>query len=335
MMDDLWYSTNLSTGESLGKIKDVLESQIWHYFNWGGRSVTHTFLQFVLMAGELTADILNVLAAAVLGAVISLFVPREHRLKSFCLAEVLILILNPDVFYSMMWQSGSVNYLYSTCWILCFVYVYFRAIDVDKPTPKGINLWIIPLALITGWSNENMGPASFCIALITTLYIWQKKKTRPPLWMTEGIIFSLAGSVLCILAPGNFVRSEFAGGGSLLDTIRDRFMSMLAAGGSFLVPSVVVLILVIVFSWVYCREKPDSKEILLLIMGILAYGAMILSPHFPARATFGIMAINIVLIVRMLAKIVGVFKDFGKVCDWLYGIGLLIGYAFLIINITG
>ena len=61
MMDDLWYATNLSTGQPLASLKDIFESQVWHYNNWGGRSMTHAILQLTLMAGERAADILNVL----------------------------------------------------------------------------------------------------------------------------------------------------------------------------------------------------------------------------------------------------------------------------------
>ena len=45
LWDDLWYSTNLVTGEKLSSISDVLSGQYWHYFNWGGRTVNHSLLQ--------------------------------------------------------------------------------------------------------------------------------------------------------------------------------------------------------------------------------------------------------------------------------------------------
>ena len=41
MMDDLWYSTLLSEDTPIASFSDIVESQIWHYFNWGGRSMTH------------------------------------------------------------------------------------------------------------------------------------------------------------------------------------------------------------------------------------------------------------------------------------------------------
>ena len=57
MMDDIWYSTNLATGNTLSGLGDVIESQVWHYLNWGGRSITHAFLQLSLMCGERGAEL--------------------------------------------------------------------------------------------------------------------------------------------------------------------------------------------------------------------------------------------------------------------------------------
>ena len=53
MMDDLWYaeklvSTEGPSGIPITSFKDIVESQIWHFYNWGGRSVTHGLLQVLL-----------------------------------------------------------------------------------------------------------------------------------------------------------------------------------------------------------------------------------------------------------------------------------------------
>ena len=52
MMDDEWYGTNLVTNQPLRGLSDIIESQIWHFRNWGGRCMTHGILQLTLMSGE-------------------------------------------------------------------------------------------------------------------------------------------------------------------------------------------------------------------------------------------------------------------------------------------
>ena len=45
MMDDEWYSTVLYADTPIRNLSDIIRAQIWHYFNWGGRSMAHALLQ--------------------------------------------------------------------------------------------------------------------------------------------------------------------------------------------------------------------------------------------------------------------------------------------------
>ena len=226
MMDDLWYSNNLATVAAMGEetgaplksVRDVYESQVWHYLNWGGRSVTHTILQFVLMGGELFADILNVVMTCVLSTLIVAIsskisgTTRTLTRSAIYVGAVYGLLhgLNANWHLSMYWQSGSVNYLYITSFILLFMWCYVRELSEERPAAlKGITIWIAPLALITGWSNENMGPTAWLVTVFTIGYL-RKKKLPVKLWMILGSALCILGSGLCILAPGNFTRSAFA-----------------------------------------------------------------------------------------------------------------------------
>ena len=85
MMDDLWYSTNISDGSPLTGISDIIESQKWHYVSWGGRVFTHGFLQLVLMSGELCADVINVICTVIVSVemyLISLLVSGDDHGKN-------------------------------------------------------------------------------------------------------------------------------------------------------------------------------------------------------------------------------------------------------------
>ena len=150
MRDDLWYATNLVTGAKISSVPDIAESMIWHYYNWGGRIVNHAILQAVLSLGELTADLFNIIATALLGLVIVHTAKAKNSLM-FLLSEALIVAFNASLFFSMLWESGSVNYLYSTSWILLYVMVIIKELDPIKETQgKTIAkcIWIIPLLLL-------------------------------------------------------------------------------------------------------------------------------------------------------------------------------------------
>ena len=90
MMDDLWYATLLSEDTPVRTVSDIFKSQIWHYFNWGGRSMTHSILQLTLLAGESAADVLNV-GVTFLLALLICTVAGNKRLPAFLLPAVCFL----------------------------------------------------------------------------------------------------------------------------------------------------------------------------------------------------------------------------------------------------
>lgn len=131
--------------------------------------------------------------------------------------------------------GGAANYPYITVVILLFAVCYLKELPdggketmyaagkgvkagettadgKDRITGKGlpgITFWIIPLGLFAGWSNENMGPAVWILSLVVISCVVREKR-KVPVWMMLGNLFCLLGSVMVIVAPGNFVRSAQA-----------------------------------------------------------------------------------------------------------------------------
>ncbi len=320
MMDDFWYSTNLATGEPLSGFGDVIESQIWHYLNWGGRSITHGFLQLSLMCGEIGADVINVLMTIVLalemGCLARLVSGRKKSEKddTSLFGKVtlpammlgLLIACCPNFRMSMLWQAGCANYVYSSVWILAFYIVYIRALDPGKKDIPGSGLFMIPLGLITGWSTENMGPSAFLVAAAVTYSAYKKGSVRGTrlVQMIEGAFFALVGSVICILAPGNSVRT-LDSTDDLALTFPERMLQMLKGVGLYMFPALVILVFSIIIYKTTVKDKLPAFVWYLLAGALLSYGAMIMSPHYPDRAAFGtcvlIEAASGALMVRALS----------------------------------
>ncbi|MCI9674492.1 MAG: hypothetical protein HFH06_01810 [Lachnospiraceae bacterium] len=346
MMDDLWYSTMLSDETPITSFADIITSQIWHYNNWGGRSMTHGILQITLLLGEHAADILNVVMTLLLSFVICVMA-RNRTLPAFWAAMAMLLGLNANFKMSMFWQAGAANYLYITVFILIFAWCYLRELpesgvlvpgkrtpeperkplgkDEAVPAPKhlwGITLWIIPLGILAGWSNENMGPAVWLLSLAVILLSVKEKRRLFP-WMVLGNISCLAGSILVVAAPGNFVRSGQVDSNDygFLWKCFLRGYAESAAIEVHLFPTLLVLGFMALICKGILRQPLGRRNVLLLLSALLSWGAMILSPHYPDRATFGTMALLICVIISLAKKIVSVRKDL----SWmLWGITLLI-----------
>ena len=346
MMDDLWYSTMLSDETPITSFADIITSQIWHYNNWGGRSMTHGILQITLLLGEHAADILNVVMTLLLSFVICVMA-RNRTLPAFWAAMAMLLGLNANFKMSMFWQAGAANYLYITVFILIFAWCYLRELpesgvlvpgkrtpeperkplgkDEAVPAPKhlwGITLWIIPLGILAGWSNEKMGPAVWLLSLAVILLSVKEKRRLFP-WMVLGNISCLAGSILVVAAPGNFVRSGQVDSNDygFLWKCFLRGYAESAAIEVHLFPTLLVLGFMALICKGILRQPLGRRNVLLLLSALLSWGAMILSPHYPDRATFGTMALLICVIISLAKKIVSMRKDL----SWmLWGITLLI-----------
>lgn len=326
MMDDEWYSRKLFSEELLSSVGDIIEFQIWHYHNWGGRTITHTILQLTLMAGENIADILNVVALVLLAGLICLLsgIRRTDRKWWAMLAAVSMIIgLNANWKMSMFWQAGAANYLYITIFILGFLYCYLRELpECTSRHLPGITLWILPLGLIAGWSNENMGPSVWGISLLVILLAIKEKKTVKP-WMILGNLACLAGSVLMITAPGNFVRSAEVASNEY-GVLWNCFLRCYAeskAALDYLFPVLLVFVAVLFLYKGIFGKAIGRKNGLLLVCALLSWGAMLLSPHYPDRATFGTMVLLICVILSMAKEIL---REKSRLDLWFFGGTVLI-----------
>ena len=222
----------------------------------------------------------------------------------------------------MVWESGAANYLYMAGFLLAFLYCYLRYEDCGERNLAGITLWILPLGLIAGWSNENMGPAVWILSLLVMI-LRRKDHKKIPLWMYLGNISCLAGSVLMIIAPGNFVRSE-----ETTEVTRGWLWNLFLrcyseAKGAFeyLFPALLITVVLLVICAGILREKIGKENLLLLAGALLSWGAMVLSPHYPDRAAFGTMVLLICVILSLTGKAV----DRQKKNAWMYyGCGVLV-----------
>jgi len=328
MMDDEWYSTILQSEQPLSSLKDIWNAQIWHYNNWGGRTVAHTIAQLIfLFLSEEWADVLNTAMIVLLSWMINRLT-GEKRLAFLTLTIGFLHGLNANWKMSMYWQTGACNYLYTTILILAFLWLY-----LGKPSSKFYPVLAVLaplLGVLAGWTNENMGPA---VWVITVLVIWKqcrKRKleaepTRIPFWMILGSAGCLAGSILMILAPGNSVRSAEVASSSYgtLWQIFLRMYSICRGLWEYLFPVILITAFLIFINVCVMGNRLKEQELLLLVCALLSWGAMILSPHYPDRAAFGTMCLLLCVISSQAGAI---FKNcttrFSRI--FLAGIGVFI-----------
>lgn len=333
MGDDKWYATKLFSEEPIRNLADIFAAQKWHFLNWGGRSIAHGILQAVILTGWNGADWINMLFSVLLALMIYKVSGAD---KPVYVAFIwgLLFGLNATWIQTLCWHPGAANYLYMTTFILAYLWCYVRALEGEERSLPGIILWILPLGLVAGWSNENMGPTVWALSLGIMIYLWLKER-RFYAWMLLGNITCLAGSLLVILAPGNFVRTE--------QTISDkgilwrmflRCFSESKALFDYLGPVLIVTAAALLVAVGALGVKLSKANAVYLLGALLSWGAMILSPHYPDRATFGTMVFLICVIISLAKESIKQKKEVktwlvlaGGVI-WLRGMFLVMEYVF-------
>lgn len=149
-----------------------------------------------------------------------------------------------------------------------------------------------------------MGPAVWLMTL--GVMLWRKRKRLPVKpWMVLGNLACLAGSMLMILAPGNFVRAgEVAS--SQYGGLWQLFLRCYAECRGLLEYLFIVCLLtafILFLNICILGEKPDRKEMTLLAGALLSWGAMVLSPHYPDRASFGTMVLLLCVLLSQTVKL--------------------------------
>lgn len=321
MMDDIWYWHNLVTDEPISSISDIIESQIWHYNNWGGRTVAHSVLQLLLWSGFLVSDIFNTIVLALLSFIIARDSGKKNMIWSILLAVSLIISCNPALRDTLFWQSGCANYLYMSVIYLPFAWIYIHCLkNIDESdscssnskcpfssTNPAINILLSVVLLVwgilAGWTNENIGPTIALLTIAVEIVLAINKK-QLKIWMFLGTTGSIIGSALMILAPGNRIRElEVPDYGNWKLNLCRRVVDYLKPAYDWLLPIILITVFSVALYVLVKKHIPDVSTIIILSAGIVSYGALILSPHIPERAMFGIIVFLAWGSIRLLNKV--------------------------------
>jgi len=289
------YNENL---QQIGSLKDIFISQYYHYFGWGGRSVVHVVAQFLLFIKPIYRDILNTLAYILLVALIYYFCKGNKKCSNLYLYPAIFMLLFlflPTFTQTVLWITGSANYMWGTLILMLFIYFYYKSYITETPDKDIVfSILLFLLGIIAGWTNENTVASVLFFLFLYLVYLkWEKK--RIPTWMIFGFAGLCIGAAFMILAPGNFIRANLNSG-----TIDISFSHLIKSRIKNLVDIYISVYAIPLFSalfigilYLHFRKRKDliiSKEaiasIVFFLMAHISIAIMLFVPYFPERATF-------------------------------------------------
>ena len=199
--DDVFYMSFTGKG-----IKHFIDMNVWHYFNYNGRSFVHIMLELVLVFKEHLYAILFPIFI-----IISSFVAydltndnREHdraikeKLLSSGLAMLLFLSINYMPFdTSILWMSGGFNYVFPLFFILD-IYYLSKKINGYKV------YFLLPFVFLCGATTELYG--MYTIGLFTLTFIFDTINHKKSIFNLVSIIISTLGYISIFFFSGTAKR---------------------------------------------------------------------------------------------------------------------------------
>lgn len=272
-----------------------------HYMNWNGRFVAHSVVQFFMQFNsKMVFNICNSLIYVILLLMINKFSIKlsGKRHNTFILPLIFFFtwFYIPHFGQTVLWVSGSGNYLWMSIVYLGFILYCLRNTDFTVWNALGAAV----LGFLTGASNENSGPAAIMIVL---LFMLKRLITKHKINLNSfiGVIFGGIGFILMMMSPGSQKRGNVH---QTLEMILANVKGICKLSFQHLLPIYLLIIVLLVAAIVMKKITKDSLwAVIFFVLGhFAAIYVMALSPEYPDRTFFGgIMFLGIALFILVYA----------------------------------
>jgi hypothetical protein len=220
----------------------------WHdYFTWTGRFFVTAITYYVISQDRTAAVLFDIGNAAIFVCLIrnvvalarALGVPHVTAERpplasavDFGFIALLLWWLPRDIAEVALWKTGSIDYLWAVTgevWVLRWVFADSRT--------NGI--WRVPAACMIATFLETT--SVLVSALLVVLCLWRRHNRRPaPVGLTIG---HLIGTLILLVAPGNFVRAATLAPSPLWDRAAGVLASLGSLFDAWWIPAVAIVAL--------------------------------------------------------------------------------------------
>lgn len=204
--DDYWYpymfiGDSFDINRPIESFKEILISQYNHYFGYNGRNIIHTIVQ--LFAGILGKPIFNVFNAIAFAVFVYLLTRMTSKVSviNIIFTCAVIFFLFPEFNRTVLWMSGSVNYLWTSI-VICLFIMLFECLRMEDLQVEHY-LWLIP-SLIAGWTHEGI---TFPLTISLIIYAVINRKTVCGKAVSPLIVGFVIGALICAFSPATVVRA--------------------------------------------------------------------------------------------------------------------------------
>lgn len=289
MSDDYFYA---EVTRKAGNLWGILVSEYEHYMEHTGRNVAHFILKCFLSGDKWIFNICNSLNFVGLSLLIyyNIEKKRKYDVPVYILIQMFLWIFSISFGETILWETGSCNYLWGTTNILGAVTLFKFAVSRMEKVKHTV-LWGILLffcGVIGGWCNENTsGGGILLLLLLIGSMLCQKKKLKP--WLYAGPVGMVTGFCIMFSSPGNWTRAALTEDnyGGIVKYIARAYKITLAVKENLFVLLLILLVLVI-FAKVQKRTWKELESVVIYFVVAMAICyVLVMVPTPVARAYFG------------------------------------------------
>ena len=290
--DDFTFAYAFDTGLRLHSLPQLIKSLAYHYYEWSGRVVVKFFAQGFTMLPKFVFDLCNAAAYLGLGLVIYRLAAGRRRgrydVLSFFLIEAALWEVSPAFGQTNLWMCGACNYLWASLGLLAFLLPWRYYLQQPFSARPRMAVGMALAGVLAGWLSEN-GSAGMLVCLVLCIWWLLARRKRVPAWMWSGLGGAVAGFVILIAARGNYNRASFFNDyESVLTRYAVRFFNCLNMLKDHALP--LLFFFAAAFALLCFQRRTAGIQalvwpLMLLLGGLAANFAMILSPDYYERST--------------------------------------------------
>lgn len=333
--DDYWYKFYFGpvldeSDDLITNLPSIISSQFNHYFIVNGRSFVHFFVQ--LFSGIFGKSIFNFINATIFTLFVYWLNKLNYRITAFNLVFIasLVFLLFPVPNETILWMTGSINYLWTSCFVCGFLLLLKKNIN-STLTPIN-SLWLIP-CLIIGWTHEGI---TMPLAGSLIIYLWVKKSTISKSANLYFIIAFIIGVFFCSFSPGTFNRINSSNANAvimLLYRLQSVFIVSSKLIGVYVIICFAVIYLILLKrNYIKSLKNFYLNNLIILNAFIFSFGIIFISGFWYDRGAVGVALYSILLILKLINKLPGLLSKYFKIGFMVSGMiiyVLIIPYSIL------
>lgn len=341
-IDDFAYKSLITNdperiGQRVNNFSDLVHSQYNHYLGTNGRIFVSGLTQLFLIPEEkVWFNIANVLMFAFLQLIILQM--AGVALKDLSVAGYILFLtglwfLLPGPNHSLLWISGSFNYLWAVVIVLSFLYIIQKPGSAEKRSP----FYLYPLFFIGGFLS---GATHEVISLgvsgaLFFYYLFNFKSFRGRI--VPLVIGFFLGTLFIAIAPANLSRFNSGGPGEATGAlmILQKLWAFLLSVPSMILP----LSLMLVLGWLYKRDRILFREIrqrhgILLLSTMFSLVFILFVGSLQPRVFFGVSVFSLIILVSVIYKYSSKYSRRGSLLfAGILGTAMLIEFIFVTITL--